>query len=72
MEHIEIRGAAIRLGQLLKLANLVEDGAMAKQLIQAGEILVNGVPETRRGRQLIPGDQVTCGEQTIEIATNSG
>jgi len=42
----------IRLGQFLKLANLVQDGVEAKIRIQHGEVLVNGVQETRRGRQL--------------------
>lgn len=48
----------IRLGQFLKLANLVSSGGEARQYIQAGEVLVNGEVDTRRGRQLQPGDQV--------------
>ncbi|WP_321779858.1 RNA-binding S4 domain-containing protein [Schaalia cardiffensis] len=48
----------IRLGQFLKLAGLVEDGAMARVLIQGGDVLVNGVVETRRGRQLSHDDMI--------------
>lgn len=52
---VGISDDVIRLGQLLKLANLVEDGAQAKELIAAGVVTVDGEVETRRGRQLRPG-----------------
>lgn len=48
----------IRLGQFLKLAGLVEDGAMARELITDGDVTVNGEVELRRGRQLANGDIV--------------
>lgn len=51
---VEISGV-IRLGQFLKLANLAEDGALARELIQGGDVLVDGRVETRRGRQLEDG-----------------
>ena len=52
---------AIRLGQFLKLANLVESGGEAKPLVADGEVTVNGEVETRRGRQLRVGDVVVVG-----------
>ena len=55
---VGISGDVIRLGQLLKLADLVESGAEAKDAIAAGEISVNDEVETRRGRQLRVGDVV--------------
>lgn len=60
---IEVSGV-IRLGQFLKLAGLVEDGAMARVLIQGGDVLVNGVVETRRGRQLSHGDKIEVDSPT--------
>lgn len=48
----------IRLGQFLKLANLVENGAHAREVIQDGDVRVNGALETRRGAQLSDGDLV--------------
>ena len=48
----------IRLGQFLKLAEAVSDGLEAKHKILEKRILVNGATETRRGRQLQPGDRV--------------
>ena len=55
---VPIRDRSIRLGQFLKLANLVESGAEAKPLVQEGKVAVNGEVETRRGRQLVLGDVV--------------
>lgn len=54
----------IRLGQFLKLANLAESGAQARELIADGEVTVDGEVETRRGRQLPRGALVT-----VELAT---
>ena len=58
---------AIRLGQFLKLANLVESGGEAKPLVADGAVSVNGEVETRRGRQLAPGDVVSVGGQAARV-----
>ncbi len=55
---VPIRDESIRLGQFLKLANLVDSGAAAKPLVAGGLVEVNGAAEARRGRQLVPGDVV--------------
>ncbi len=57
----------ITLGQALKAANLVGSGGEAKVLVQAGEVLVNGGVETRRGRRLKEGDVVEVGDERLEI-----
>ena len=54
-ESIEISGDMIRLGQLLKFAGYAESGAEAGAIIAEGDVLVDGVVETRRGRQLQRG-----------------
>lgn len=54
---VPVRGE-IKLGQFLKLANLVEDGGEARIAIQAGDVTVNGEVETRRGHRLADGDVV--------------
>lgn len=48
----------IKLGQFLKLAGLVEDGAEARIAVQSGDVVVNGETETRRGHRLADGDVV--------------
>lgn len=64
MSHIKIavNRYPIKLGQFLKLADIVQDGLEAKAFIQNGEVTVNGDPEIRRGRQLYRGDQVVCAD----------
>lgn len=57
----------ITLGQALKVSDLVGSGGEAKVLIQAGEVLVNGEVETRRGRKLAPGDVVEVGDERLEV-----
>lgn len=56
---VGIRDGSIRLGQFLKLADLVDVGSEAKPLLADGSVLVNGEVERRRGRQLVRGDVVT-------------
>ena len=65
---VPIRDESIRLGQFLKLANLVESGAEAKPLIQDGMVRVNDEVETRRGRQLAKGDVVTLAGRSARVA----
>jgi ribosome-associated protein len=56
---VPIADDSIRLGQFLKLADLAETGAAARELLDDGAVTVNGEPESRRGRQLRRGDEVT-------------
>ncbi len=47
--EIPIHGDTIRLGQLLKLAGVVDSGSEVKALLAGAPALVNGEPEGRRG-----------------------
>jgi ribosome-associated protein len=58
MRDVPIDGDMIRLGQFLKLADLIDTGGEGKVLITSGDVTVNGEVDTRRGRQLHPGDVV--------------
>ncbi len=69
MEDVTIRDESIRLGQFLKLANLIDSGSDAKELMIQGAVTVNGEMETRRGRQLVPGDVVDLGGAQARVAT---
>lgn len=57
MEDIDVT-LPIKLGQFVKYASLAGSGAEAAELVRAGEILVNGEVETRRGHRLSDGDVV--------------
>lgn len=63
IDDVALTGGPIRLGQFVKLAGLAEDGGHARALLEAGEVLVNGRVETRRGTQLRAGDVVAVGQR---------
>jgi ribosome-associated protein len=67
VREVEIRGDMIRLGQLLKVAGIVDSGGEAKALLADGGVTVNGEPESRRGRQLHAGDLVMAAGQEIRL-----
>jgi len=64
---VDVGERGIRLGQLLKLANLVETGGAARGLLESGEVRVNGEVETRRGRKLQKGDVVEVEAERLEV-----
>jgi ribosome-associated protein len=57
----------IRLGQLLKLAAVIDSGAEVKAFLAAEPVWVNGEREARRGRQLYVGDVVTAGDRELRV-----
>ena len=67
MVSIPIQTETIRLSQLLKLANVVQDGVEAKFRIANEEVRVNGEVEIRRGRKVRSGDQVEFDGETYEV-----
>lgn len=67
MEIIKLKDEFIKLGQALKAAGLVENGAEAKDVIQNGLVMVNGEIDTRRGKKLYSGDIVSFDGEEIKI-----
>jgi ribosome-associated protein len=65
---VEIGGPTIRLGQLMKLAGLVDSGGDVRPILGAGQVAVNGTPEGRRGRQLRHDDVVEVAGTQIRVA----
>jgi ribosome-associated protein len=68
---MKIRDGTIKLNQFLKLMDIVPSGGQAKLIIQGGDVQVNGMVETRRGRRLVRGDKVTVEGQTLEVNVDS-
>jgi ribosome-associated protein len=66
---VRIGDESIKLGQFLKLADLVDSGHEAKPLLAAGMVRVNDVVETRRGRQLVPGDVVAVAHKSVRVTS---
>jgi ribosome-associated protein len=65
--EVRIGDDSIKLGQFLKLADLVGSGHEAKPLLAAGMVRVNDEVETRRGRQLVPGDVVAVAQKSVKV-----
>ncbi|MBP5154435.1 MAG: RNA-binding S4 domain-containing protein [Lachnospiraceae bacterium] len=65
--EITIKDEFIKLGQLLKLADLVDSGAHAKEVITEGLVKVNGETDLRRGRKCVRGDKVEFQGKVIEV-----
>ncbi|MDO4720548.1 MAG: RNA-binding S4 domain-containing protein [Peptostreptococcaceae bacterium] len=67
MKEVKISGEYIKLDQFLKLADEAGSGGEAKILILSGEASVNGERESRRGRKLRPGDEVSVGDRAYRV-----
>jgi ribosome-associated protein len=61
----------VKLDQFLKFEGIVGTGGEAKLRIQRGDVQVNGAIELRRGRQLIPGDQVEVDGRLLSVEGDS-
>jgi ribosome-associated protein len=66
---VPIRDESIRLGQLLKLAGVVEDGALARMVIENGEVTVDGRTVLRRGTQVRPGQLVEYAGESLRVVS---
>lgn len=63
-----IEGPYIELLALLKATGIAQTGGHAKMIVDDGEIIRNGEPETRKRAKLIPGDIIEVGgEIRIEL-----
>nr|WP_308440466.1 RNA-binding S4 domain-containing protein [Virgisporangium aurantiacum] len=68
MREVPITTDTIRLGQFLKLADVVEVGSDVKLLLEDGAVTVNGEAESRRGRTLTRGDVVAVDGTELRVA----
>ena len=70
MQVIKIKDDNIKLGQILKLAGLVDNGVEAKYAIQNSLVFVNGQIDTRRGRKIVSVDIVKFKDEEIKVEAN--
>ena len=67
MDTIQINTEFIKLDSLLKFAGMVETGGEAKELIQAGQVKLNGEVCTMRGKKCVPGDEIELDGRTVAV-----
>lgn len=65
--EVRIKDDGIRLGQFLKLIDAVEAGSDVKDMLMAGAVTVNGLPDDRRGRQLARGDVISVDNVSYKL-----
>lgn len=64
---VAVREMPIELSQFLKFGGLAGSGGEAKQAVAEGRVRVNGVVESKKGRKLALGDEVTLEGTTIVV-----
>lgn len=68
MQTFKVKGEFIQLNQLIKAVGWTENGAAANNLIDTGQVKVNGVVEYRKRNKLVAGDKVSFKDQQIELS----
>ena len=66
-ETVKITTEFIKLDSLLKFAGLCDTGGFAKELVQQGQVKVNGEVCTMRGKKIRPGDVVQVDKFIVEV-----
>lgn len=64
-EKIKINTEYIKLDQLLKFSAIADTGGIAKEIILAGDVKVNGETVLQRGKKIRSGDEVNVANQII-------
>ena len=67
MKHVEITVEPIELYKILKFENMVNSGGEAKHVIAQGQVVVNGLVETRKRKKIFSGDIVEFKEEKLRI-----
>lgn len=63
----QLNAEHIALCDLLKLAGVADSGGRGKALVAAGEVRVDGQPETRKTAKIRAGQIVECLGTRIEV-----
>ena len=67
----EIRSEPVALYKILKFEGLVSSGGEAKMVIDDGSVMVNGVVETRKRKQIVAGDTIEFNSEQLKIVLAS-
>ena len=67
IQDFPLRGEFVALCDLLKLAGVADSGGQGKALVAAGEVTVDGRPETRKTAKIRAGQEVACRGVTLRV-----
>lgn len=69
MMQYQLTSEYIELYKLIKLLDLVDSGAEAKQIVDGEFVIRNGAVETRKRAKIVVGDVLEIGDVTIEVVS---
>ncbi len=58
--EFRLKDEHVRLCDLLKLAGIADSGGQGKHMVAAGEVRVDGQPESRKTAKIRAGQSVEC------------
>ena len=67
MIQFELTEEYIELIKLLKVTQIAESGAMAKALVEEGEVVRNGETELRKRAKIRTGEEIRVMDETIYV-----
>lgn len=67
MREVEITKEPVELYKILKFEGLVSSGGEAKTVINHGQVLVNGVTETRKRKKIVSGDVIEFNSMKYKV-----
>jgi len=67
MREVAITKEPVELYKILKFEGMVSSGGEAKSVIADGQVIVNGLVETRKRKKIIAGDIIEFAEDKIRI-----
>ena len=70
MRNVVLKSQPVELYKILKFEGLVPSGGVAKLAIEAGDVMVNGVVETRKRKKIVAGDVIEFNGEKICMQVN--
>ena len=67
MKTILINKEPVELFKILKFEGIASSGAEAKDLITAGNVLVNGTIEKQKRKKMVAGDTIEINGETFRL-----
>ncbi len=67
MREVQISKEPVELYKILKFEGVVASGGEAKSVIDDGQVLVNGVVETRKRKKIVSGDTIEFMDEKFKI-----
>ena len=68
MQEFNLTSEYIELVKLLKITGIAETGGHAKILVDEGEVLLNGNPESKKKAKLRTGDVIEVMGEKIKLS----